>query len=441
MSIKLKQINTYVFFILCYMCVIPLIASITYDKNTSLNLENVNSVLSLNHFPYADNWYQLFYIIILCGLFCIIYILKNISPTILKENKLILFFELLFILSIISFIFSSNHYRSFFGSGYRHDGLITYILFICIFCMSTLLSKKQIKMIIEVFTFVSMILGLLCIFQNNSFVIKHFYSFGYSYGYSLFLQRTHYGSLLSMSIPACFFLYLNDDYTTLNKVEKTILLLLRNIEFWILVNTMFFNATRAMVLSSIFTIICGNIYVFSLNSDKWKEVVWLDTIIIATFVFLNTGNHLIDRFEEGREKMKNGTDFTSSVDYYSNSRITMWTSGIKYALQKPFFGYGPDNLFEAFYNDGLSYTDRPHNEIIQIAASLGIPAMICYCLAIFEWLKILIKKLKKLESFTVSVFLIGISYLVCSLFSNSMFYTTSYFYMFLGFSYTLSKDC
>ena len=117
----------------------------------------------------------------------------------------------------------------------------------------------------------------------------------------------------------------------------------------------------------------------------------------------------------------------------------MWKCGIKYALQKPLFGWGPDNLGELYYTDGLTYTDSPHNEFIQIAAMLGFPALVFYLCGLFSWFHTVVKRSRRLDLFGLGLAMVAVSYIVNSIFSNSMFYTTPYFYMLLGFSYKYAR--
>lgn len=117
----------------------------------------------------------------------------------------------------------------------------------------------------------------------------------------------------------------------------------------------------------------------------------------------------------------------------------MWKCGIKYALQKPLFGWGPDNLGELYYTDGLTYTDSQHNEFIQIAAMLGFPALVFYLCGLFSWFHTVVKRSRRLDLFGLGLAMVAVSYIVNSIFSNSMFYTTPYFYMFLRFSYKYAR--
>ena len=211
--------------------------------------------------------------------------------------------------------------------------------------------------------------------------------------------------------------------------------MLRIAQVWLLFNTMMVNATRATAVAVGGVFILINVWGFMLDKSKRKAVIVLDILFVLTVVFLNTDAHLSERAKDNLDvaeqivlRENGGSDIEALLDRLTSYRYTMWKKAVGYSLEKPLFGWGPDNLGELYYADGLSFTDRPHNEFIQIGASLGIPCLIMYCLGLINWL---IDMFKKKDIICI----VCIGYLICSVFSNSMFYTTPYFYMFLGLTY------
>ena len=81
--------------------------------------------------------------------------------------------------------------------------------------------------------------------------------------------------------------------------------------------------------------------------------------------------------------------------------------------------------------DGIQQ-DRPHNEFIQIAASLGIPALVFYVVALFKQFKLIINNIDKVDISVVSLNTIIFTYLVSSFFGNTMFYTSPFYFMILA---------
>ena len=77
--------------------------------------------------------------------------------------------------------------------------------------------------------------------------------------------------------------------------------------------------------------------------------------------------------------------------------------------------------------------DRPHNLILQLLTTSGLPGCILYMSAVGI---ILIRGLKNIDmknDLLVVCLFTSIVYLISSMFGNSMYYTSPYFYIILGF--------
>ena len=132
-----------------------------------------------------------------------------------------------------------------------------------------------------------------------------------------------------------------------------------------------------------------------------------------------------------------GSDKAQSA---GSGRWLLWQNGVRFAWERPLFGYGPDNLGARYAVSTASFSDRPHNELIQIAASLGIPAMLFYLSGLIAHLKSFLTLHQRLDRLSIGIFAMIGAYLISSLFGNSMFYTTPFFFLFLGISYGILVD-
>ena len=122
---------------------------------------------------------------------------------------------------------------------------------------------------------------------------------------------------------------------------------------------------------------------------------------------------------------------TDEMEQAGSSRMGLWMKSIEMTANKPFFGYGPDAA-EVDEICNFSYW-RPHNEYLQHALYLGIPGLFFYLAAL---LGIGINRWKKLRMLSPMQVVAGgcvVTYLISACFGNTMFYTTPYFWMFLGF--------
>ena len=425
--IPIKFLSLTSLIVLCYLCLIPYISSLTYSFGTVVLYDGLTDLLSTK-FSYCDHWYRLQWTVLILSLLFIGYSFAKAyySGLSLKEwikkHKAVSCFGVVLVLAFISFLLSSNHQRSFFGTGYRHDGLLSYIMYLGVFCMAIWLNDKHRRILCEVFMTVGCIMGLLLIFPCDLFT-----TWGSGTYATVFCQYTHFGSFMSMCIPCGMYLFLTD--------KGGLIRMLRIAQVWLLFNTMMVNATRATAVAVGGVFILINVWGFMLDKSKRKAVIVLDILLVLTVIFLNTDAHLSERAKDNLDvaeqivlRENGGSDIEALLDRLTSYRYTMWKKAVGYSLEKPLFGWGPDNLGELYYADGLSFTDRPHNEFIQIGASLGIPCLIMYCLGLINWL---IDMFKKKDIICI----VCIGYLICSVFSNSMFYTTPYFYMFLGLTY------
>lgn len=76
--------------------------------------------------------------------------------------------------------------------------------------------------------------------------------------------------------------------------------------------------------------------------------------------------------------------------------------------------------------------DRPHNLLIQLATTSGIVGLITYMGGIAMILLVGLKTMKLENDIHVISFACVLAYLVSAMFGNSMYYTSPYFFIFLG---------
>ena len=457
-AIPQHAVGTAAMVLLCYLCLLSPLASLTYaGEDLYVFSGNALSFLMSDTFPYADHWYRMMATVIILSLLFVAYAAGKLYYRLrdahqplaawLRGHKAVLFFGLLFLWAVVSFALSSHHFRSFFGTGYRHDGLLTYLFYIGLFCMTLQLDRRQMRAVLECFAAAGALLGLLCVVPGSAFA-RLFYMREAGFKLSIFLQRTHFGYYLSLCVPAALTLFLTDTYAA-RKPLRLLQQAARTAECWLLLNAVVFNATRATIVALGCAAVAAHAYLLGFRRQRAGRLLALDALLAATVLFLNTGNNLFLRTQQSAAYAQQvraaasgaasaqDTQLDGALDALTSSRYSMWAGGLRYALQKPLFGWGPDNLGELYYADGMTYTDRPHNEFIQIAASLGFPALGLYLAGLGSLAKAVWQKARTLDPFTAGLVVTAVSYLVCSVFSNSMFYTTPYFYMVVGMGYKL----
>ncbi len=128
------------------------------------------------------------------------------------------------------------------------------------------------------------------------------------------------------------------------------------------------------------------------------------------------------------------------------TRLQMWPAVVKQILARPLTGYGPETFALSFskfapanINTDISkgdYPDRAHNEILDIAAQIGIPGLVCYLAFLILLFVISIKKILK-ETHESSWLYLGLLCGVLALFISNQFGFSvtvlwAYFFLFIA---------
>lgn len=330
--------------------------------------------------------------------------------------------------SVISGLLSSDPVRSFLGDPYRQEGVLTYILYATIFLTALMPTAKQQRFVCEMLAGVCAVIGLLVIIGHNDV----FY-LDADLRAAMFHHYNHFGYFLALCVPLCFGLALSDEKPSLPRLA----------EFWLSCNALAFNSTRGAFLAIGAMLALWNLIIPLCHREKWKRLLLLDLVFIATIGFLNTGSTLMERMSaliQQLESVQEAPENTAALDGLGSNRGILWRLGIGYALEKPLFGYGPENLGQLYYAYSPDLSDRPHNELIQIAASLGIPALCFYLTGLGSLLAAFLRRFRAMSIPELAVFASVGGYLVSSLFGNSMYYTTPYFCMMLAFAWSSCQN-
>ena len=125
-------------------------------------------------------------------------------------------------------------------------------------------------------------------------------------------------------------------------------------------------------------------------------------------------------------------DETTGVNRAGSGRGLLWKGAIKYTLEHPLIGGGMECLYQYYLDNGITYNDCPHNVILQISSFIGIPGALVYLTFIGYLGLSLLNKLKK-DNVKIMIYVSAMCYFISSLFGNSMYYTSPYFMILLGF--------
>ncbi|MFZ5953421.1 MAG: O-antigen ligase family protein [Candidatus Rifleibacteriota bacterium] len=149
----------------------------------------------------------------------------------------------------------------------------------------------------------------------------------------------------------------------------------------------------------------------------------------------------------------------SGLETFASSRGYIWSRSIPILKKTFLIGFGPDNFFANFpnhdYPGKLRYlsngiqkiVDKPHNWYLQIAINTGVLSLFAFLIIIFYYFYQSLKIFFSLgnpdsiqETIGKPVFLAIVSYLVVSLFNDSMIAVAPVFWFLLGVGISLNRE-
>ncbi len=161
---------------------------------------------------------------------------------------------------------------------------------------------------------------------------------------------------------------------------------------------------------------------------------WLILLICLSIVRVRANK--IATYDAGLRKAGVSTEQSSedNVSEIGSGRGKLWYRGIHLAMQRPFFGWGLENIIYQYGKQFGIGEGRSHNLIVQLSATTGVVGMLLYVAGIASlW----IRKLRTIKTWNLyeclGMFVI-VSYMISSFVGNSSFYASPYFYIFVGFA-------
>ena len=375
--------------------------------------------------------FSIYFVGILGFIIYFIYIYKKIKDKKINIKDYIphILILILLIISLISSIFSSNSRLSFYGEGFRKEGLFVYIMYIGFILSSSIIKdKKYIFNIFKVIILSSLFITILPFF-NEDFTYKNFPN--------IYWQFNHYGYFLMISTILSAFMFVNN-----KKVKKIIYLIIYIYLLYILIRNNTFGCYLALFIS----LLCSLLYSLIKKYKRRDIVIIFITFILASFLISKFNINIGDKVESKKSNeiitnnintFKNdintiiGKDKTSDINKVGTGRGRLWKLAFNYTIEHPILGGGMECL-KIYYRDiNIHYSDRPHNIILQTSSFIGIPGALIY-LALILYLAIINLKNLKNNSVNIMIYFTAMCYFISSNFGNSMFYTSPYFMILLG---------
>jgi len=242
------------------------------------------------------------------------------------------------------------------------------------------------------------------------------------------------GSYLVLIFPISIFLYLER--------RKNWVLLNIGLVLFAILATMTRSAWLGSVIIAILFIAFFSKKIMTNKQFRLRFIILtLFSLAIILLFFALKGSVFTNRLFSIFTDAQSFVEGQASSDYAGSNRGFIWPRVIELIKQKPWFGYGVENLvypfnrnyfFEAVKVYGYNaMVDKAHNEYLHIAVNSGIPALIFYLLLLFNAIK---KGFTNLRSEPIiQIFLISIiGYLVQAFFNISVTTNAYIFWIFLG---------
>lgn len=366
-----------------------------------------------------------------------ILILQKLSGLKNRKNPLFLPFWLLivlFLLFLLSTLFSLDPRFSFWGSPLRGDGFLNFASFIifAFLCFLTI-KKSDWQKLIDFSLIIGILVSLVALFQQFNILGKIFFH------YSGRPPGTVGGPIfLSLYLLLLSFITLSSAIKEKAKKKKL---------FYILTLTLFLftillAGSRAVYLG----MIIGFVYFIFFLPKKNRLV----SILKITFaLILLFGAILIYFININPEFLNSGITGRLALNLVKEDpRFSAWLVSLKAIKDYPFLGYGPENFsiaFDRYYDPSLLYLskqwgswyDKAHSFVFEIGVAAGLPALIIYLgffIVIFRRLQ---KNKDLIKRGLQTTFL---AYLFANFFSFDVFSTYLILFFFIAYAFSLLKN-
>lgn len=329
------------------------------------------------------------------------------------NSSFILFLPLLLSISISS-LFSTNPHFSFFGAYKRYEDFVTYLVYAFLFAGAiNFIKTKELKKLATAAIVSSSLVSLYAILQHFGFdFLSVSPEAGAPRSFSTFGNPTILANYLVMIFPISLALFLIKD-----RYWRYPFVILPSLSFFALI----FTGSKAGIFAFAVSII---VFCFSLTRSRYLKIALFSTLIFMVIF---------------------SVVFALAIPEFFATRSIIWQSTARMIKLKPFFGYGPDSLSliypkflpKSYYLLESARVDKAHNEVLQIAATLGLVGMLFFLALLFSLafqsvdLIRSVQDLKEKTLFT-GIFAGSLAYITAIQFSFSQNEVTFLFWIFVG---------
>lgn len=341
--------------------------------------------------------------------------------------------------SFISSLLSDDVVTSFIGTALKRDGFIAYCMYASVFGLAYFIEdKNMIKKFMVWYAGIANIMGLVMMAYEWQIPVLVYMS--HSNSSATYMNPNHFGYYLCMSIMCLVGLFYTDLFREKSEGEKVLskqgwfFIISFTWQIYVLMINNTLGAYIAIVFAMIFLLIFCKIRFGKVGLIAWVPFVIVAVITLMSYLGLissiwgETVGQCIERLILDIFIVANHSE---GFEQAGTNRMGLWIEALKLIPQRPIFGFGPESL-TGHFKDVNTY-DRPHNEYLQMAVFCGVPALLMYLSALITLCVNRCKVLKTISPITIAVAGVVIGYLISAFFGFTIYYTTPYFFMFLGF--------
>ncbi|WP_436513134.1 O-antigen ligase family protein [Clostridium thermobutyricum] len=308
------------------------------------------------------------------GILIFILMIKEITKLNTETDKIfILFFGLL----VLSTINSMDISRSITGGTWRYEGIITLFMYGIIFIAASKDFKLS-KLGINLFLFSGLIVAIYYIIQNLgyeplNFLLKNAEKMNSTIGNRNFLSSY---LLIFLALSMCGFIFYKNKKCFIYSLVYFLALI--------------YSKTRGGWVSlGIFSLLGLYFIIKDRNRLKRAIIIVISFTLIFFVVNLFNSGEFMERLETVKEDAINIKDSSAG-----SGRVGIYKGAINMIKERPFLGTGVSCFWEGFQLDAPKdvldswksqniMVDKAHNEILNYAATSGVPAAILYIILIF----------------------------------------------------------
>lgn len=343
-----------------------------------------------------------------------------------KGKGEVAFLVLTFLWSFFATVFATRQDIVWLGNGYNKEGFLAILGYGAIAISAYMIKEEDRKKLIKLFILASTIPATYLIFVNI-FSLKT----PVSPTRSIYRNSNHYGYILCVLAVLSAGLLLYE-----KKVWKKVLY---GYCFTIINANLLVSDCFGAHVGQVVGLLC--LIVLKLIEDKKLTqtliilvgLMAISTTILEVTKITNIGDDYASLFSDVKVITGGGASGNEG-----SARFGLWEETLVVISKVPFFGKGLDCYFT---NNEYAKIDMPHNEYLQIASNVGIPALIFYLIFLITVYVKAIKYRRNLSNTQKVALAGGVGYLVSAFFGNTFLYTYPILIITLAFGMVRREQC